>query len=87
MSGYLIIIIINMLRIYSYLILARVLMSWFVRDPSSSLFSIYLFLASITEPILGPIRRILPSMGGFDFSAIVAFLLIDIATRFLYSIL
>lgn len=87
MTAIIIMIFINMLRIYSYLILAKVLLSWFVRDPSSSLFGIYIFLSSLTEPLLGPIRKILPAMGGWDFSAIVAFLLIDIVSRFLYSIL
>ena len=86
-SGTIILVIINMLRIYSYLILAKVLLSWFVRNPYSRLFQLYVLLTSLTEPLLGPIRRILPAMGGWDFSAIVAFLLIDIGIRFLYGIL
>ena len=32
---------------------------------------------AVTEPILGPIRRVIPSIGGFDFSPIIAVLLIQ----------
>ena len=55
------------------LILARVLMSWLnprFEGPVARL------LYQTTEPILAPIRRILPSTGMIDFSPIVAFLLI-----------
>lgn len=83
-TGFLIVVILRLLQIYNYLILARVLLSWFIRDPMNP---IYRFLWSITEPVLSPIRRILPQMGGWDFSPIVAFLLIDVLSRFLISIL
>lgn len=71
----------RLITIYYYLILARVLMSWFVQDPNNR---IYHFLYSITEPVLGPIRRILPSMG-LDFSPIVAFILLQLVSRMLLS--
>ncbi len=57
------------------LILARVLMSWLnprFEGPVARL------LYATTEPILAPIRRILPSTGMVDFSPIVAFLLIGL---------
>ena len=57
------------------LILARVLMSWLnprFEGPVARL------LYQTTEPILAPIRRILPSTGMIDFSPIVAFLLIGL---------
>ena len=82
-TGYIILIMIRLMQIYSYLLLARVILSWFM-DPYHPVFR---FLWSITEPVLAPIRRILPATGGWDFSPIVAFLAIDIITRFLKSIL
>jgi YggT family protein len=82
-TGYIILIMIRLMQIYSYLLLARVILSWFM-DPYHPVFR---FLWSITEPVLAPIRRILPATGGWDFSPIVAFLAIDIITRFLTSIL
>ncbi|PJF34888.1 MAG: YggT family protein [Candidatus Thermofonsia Clade 1 bacterium] len=55
--------------IFNLLILARVLMSWFNPDPSSAVVrTIY----QLTEPILAPIRRLLPSTGMFDLSPMVA---------------
>jgi YggT family protein len=73
----------RLIEIYYYLILARVLMSWFVQDRGNR---IYQFLYSITEPVLAPIRRIIPSMG-LDFSPIVAFLLLQIISRMLLSLI
>jgi YggT family protein len=57
------------------LILGRVLMSWLnprFEGPLARL------LYETTEPILAPIRRILPSTGFIDFSPIIAFLLIGL---------
>ncbi|MFQ3535721.1 MAG: YggT family protein [Aggregatilineales bacterium] len=55
--------------IFNLLILARVLMSWFNPDPSSAIVrTIY----QLTEPILAPIRRLLPSTGMIDLSPMVA---------------
>lgn len=83
-TGFIIRVLIKLLQIYSYLILGRVLLSWFIQDPYNK---IYRFFLTMTEPILGPLRRILPAMGGWDFSPIVAFLMIDIINRLLQSIL
>ena len=68
-----------------YLILAltlaifgRVLMSWVsprANDPVSTL------LYQITEPILGPIRRLLPQMGMLDLSPMVAILILNFLVR------
>lgn len=83
-SGLILRVLIKLLQIYSYLILGRVLLSWFIQDPANN---IYRFFLSLTEPVLGPLRRILPAMGGWDLSPIVAFFAIDIITRLLISIL
>ncbi|HNX38255.1 MAG TPA: YggT family protein [Candidatus Cloacimonadota bacterium] len=84
MSGLFIRILISLLSIYNYVLLARVLLSWVQTD---SLRQIQIFLYKITEPVLAPIRRIMPSTGGWDFSPVVAFLLIGILIRFLTNIL
>ncbi len=71
----------NLIRIYYWLILARVILSWVIRDPENKLFA---FLLDITEPVLAPIRKILPSMG-LDFSPIIAFFLLRLLSRLLLS--
>jgi YggT family protein len=72
----------NLIRAYSYLIFARVIVSWFPISPGSGLASVYSFLYSATEPILGPIRRIIPPLGmggmGLDLSPLVVFFLIQL---------
>ncbi|MCB5252757.1 MAG: YggT family protein [Candidatus Cloacimonadaceae bacterium] len=75
--------IVNLIAIYNLIILARVISSWIIRDPSSQILR---FLYAVTEPILGPIRNIMPNMG-LDFSPIVAYLLLNILRRILISIL
>ena len=55
--------------ILTWIIIIRALVSWVNPDPYNSIVQ---FLYRVTEPILTPIRRILPAMGGFDFSPIVA---------------
>jgi len=45
------------------------------------------FVWDVTEPILGPIRRVLPFLGGVDFSPFLAILLIQAAGAVLVAIL
>lgn len=56
-------------------IFGRVIMSWVSPGGEGPLTSI---LYQITEPILKPIRQVLPSMGMFDLSPMVALLLLDL---------
>jgi YggT family protein len=44
-------------------------------------------LNDITEPILGPIRRILPPLGGIDLSPLVAIILIQVISNLLLQAL
>ncbi len=66
-------------------IFVRVIVSWIpnLRLP----FGLGDFVWAVTEPILGPIRRALPLLGGIDFSPFVAFLLIQLATSVLLRLL
>lgn len=68
----------------TFLLIASALMSWFRPDPSHPVVRL---LARITEPILSPIRKLLPPMGGMDFTPIVAIVAIQILVRFLTGLL
>jgi len=57
------------LNLALWLIIIRALISWVSPDPYNP---IVRFLMSATEPILGPIQRALPPMGGLDLSPIAA---------------
>lgn len=60
------------LQLYVYVLLARVILSWFPLSPGGAMASIYSGLYSVTEPLLGPLRRVIPPLGMFDISVIVA---------------
>jgi YggT family protein len=57
-----------------WLTIAYALMSWF-----SAATDARYFLAQLVEPLLSPLRRVLPHMGGVDLSPLVLLLLIQIA--------
>ena len=64
------------LDIYSWIILIRCLLSFFSPDPYNQLYRI---LIEITEPVMAPVRRIMPTFGTIDLSPIVVILLIRVA--------
>lgn len=50
-------------NLYLIALFARIILSWFPISPDSPFATVFGFLYSITEPVLGPIRRLLPPMG------------------------
>ena len=70
-------IICRLLQAYLIVMFARIILSWFPVKPGSGLATVYGFLYSITEPVLGPIRRVVPPLGaggmGIDLSPIIVF--------------
>ncbi len=72
-------------RIYSYLILARIFLTWMPIDPYSPVVQ---FIHKVTEPVLAPFRIILPLGGmGLDLSPIIVFFLLSLLQRALINIL
>lgn len=55
-------------------IFIRAILSWFNLDPRSPIVQT---LNAITDPVLEPIRRIMPRLGGIDLSPLVAILLLQ----------
>jgi len=77
-------IVLMVIRFYSWLIIAYVLMSWF---PISGVFvELYNVLGSIVEPYLSLFRRFIPPVGAVDISPIVAILVLQVAAQFLSRI-
>jgi len=76
--------ILTLLQLYSFILFARVLLSWFPNvDPNNP---IVRFLIEATEPVLAPIRELLRRQFGYqpiDFSPIVVFIAIMFLSRFL----
>lgn len=63
-------------------IFARVLLSWFPMAAGNPIAQI---LFDVTEPILGPLRRIIPSFGMIDISPLVALFLLQMLRGVLLS--
>jgi YggT family protein len=64
--------------ILQFAIIARAVLSWFPIDPRSPIVSI---LNEITEPILAPLRRIVPRIGMIDITPMVAIFVLFIIQR------
>ena len=69
--------ILTLLDLYFYIILAAVISSWLVHFgiinySNPTVRAILRGLAALTEPVLAPIRNLLPNMGGLDISPIIA---------------
>lgn len=71
------------LAVYYWLILIRALVSWVNPDPFNPIVQ---FLYAATEPILNPIRRLLPAMA-IDISPLIAFIGIIFLKSFLVTTL
>jgi YggT family protein len=73
------------LTVYMWIIIIRALISWVSPDPYNP---IVRFLYRITEPVLRPVRTILPIGGmGIDFSPLIVILIIYFLRIFLVKIL
>ena len=64
------------------LLIARVVLSWTNPTGGGGLVA---FIYQVTEPILAPIRRVLPPTGGIDWSPLIAMLLLGVVVRVVAS--
>jgi len=60
-------------------IFVRALLSWFPIDPRNPLVTL---LYDVTEPILDPLRRVIPRLGMIDITPLVAIILIQVIGNF-----
>jgi YggT family protein len=69
-----------LLSLYSWVIIAAALITWVSPDPRNP---IVLFLRQVTEPVLAPVRRLLPpwKTGGLDFSPLIVIVAIQFVER------
>ena len=64
-------IICNALAIFTFLVYARVILSWFPANPNGAFGQISRIIYQVTDPVLLPVRRALPLVGPLDLSPIV----------------
>ena len=66
-------------EVLTFAIFIRVILSWFSPRPNA----LTVILDKITEPILAPLRRIIPRAGMFDLTPMVAIILLQLIAAFL----
>lgn len=69
------------LRLYWYVVLAMIILSWLisfnvVNTRNQFVSSVWRVLNQLTEPVLRPIRRLLPNMSGLDLSPVILFVIL-----------
>jgi YggT family protein len=79
-------ILVNFVKVFTDIMIAaifvRVLLSWVITDPRNPLVNV---LDQITEPILGPLRRVVPRLGMFDITPMVAMIILIAIQRMVIS--
>jgi YggT family protein len=71
-------IILILLQLYWWVLLIMIIMSWLISFNTRNQFveAVWRVLNQLTEPVLRPLRRVLPNFSGLDLSPLVAFLII-----------
>ncbi len=70
-----------LLSLYVWIIIARAIISWVNPSPYHP---VVRFLYRVTEPVLRPIRRIIPPIYGIDFSPVIVIFVIYLIKNILY---
>jgi YggT family protein len=70
--------IVTVIDLYSFVLLVAVVMSWLPVDRRHPLVTM---LYAVTEPVLAPIRRVLPPIGGLDLSPMVLLIALQLLKR------
>lgn len=77
----------SFITVYFVVLFARIILSWFPIEPGSGMAGIYRVLYDLTEPVLAPVRGLIPPLGGsgmaFDLSPIIVFIGLTIVQRIL----
>lgn len=74
----------TLILVYTIVIFGAILMSWFPISPESPMYSVFRFLRSVTDPVLLPLRRIIPPVGGMlDLSPMILIIGLGILRAFI----
>jgi YggT family protein len=67
-----------------WLVIVRCVLSFIKHNPYQPVIR---FIYEITEPIMGPFRRLLPNVGGLDFSPIIVILALELIRDFVLQLI
>jgi YggT family protein len=76
----------SLLSLYMWVIIIQVVLSWLVAFNVVNMRNRFVYVVGdalyrLTEPVMGPVRRMLPNLGGIDISPIIVLLLIGFLRR------
>lgn len=80
--------IVMILELYKWVLIIMIIMSWLftfniINGSNQFVAMVWRVIDALTEPVLRPIRRILPNMGGIDLSPIIVFIAIFFLQSFI----
>jgi YggT family protein len=78
------------LNLYTWVLIGSAIFSWLyafnvINSSNQFVNAIGTFLYNVTEPVLRPIRRVMPNLGGIDISPIIVLLIIFFLRSFLWT--
>ena len=71
----------SLVRIFIYMIIVRVVLSWFPSTSGGVIAQISYFVGRFTEPVLDWTRRVMPRTGALDLSPLVVLLFLQIVVQ------
>lgn len=72
--------------LYLLVLVGRAVLSWFPVQPGSALAGLNHWLYVLTEPVVAPFRKVIPPMGMFDISYLVAMLVVWLVTTYVLGL-
>ena len=82
-------ILVDLVQLYIFILFIRIIASWFPVNPFSGIGRALRIVAAITDPILVPVRRLLPPLrvgsGALDLSPLIVFIALEIILSVLRS--
>ena len=73
----------KLISLYEIALLIRIVLSWVPHNPYNQAIQ---FLYKITDPVLNPVRKLIPPIKGIDFSPVIVFIGLGIAKRIVEGI-
>ncbi len=73
----------QLIYLFVIAIIARIILSFFPIAPGSGMSTVYGILYTITEPVLGPVRNLLPALGPLDLSPMLVIFAASILRSFI----
>jgi YggT family protein len=68
-------------ELYVIILFLRAILSWFPYSHNSPLNPVRQVIFTITEPVLAPFRRVIPPVGAFDISFLVAIIVVQLVVN------